>query len=101
MTKQTKSTQHADTWPVVWRVVAPGAGSYDRDMVFAEVEHEDMARRELAAARRAGWPVRLERIACGPLPPNAERRLIELRSTNAQNAGAEMRKIGGMWSSRP
>ncbi|HEY6483948.1 MAG TPA: hypothetical protein VIY54_10535, partial [Steroidobacteraceae bacterium] len=56
------------TWPILWRVVAPGAGSYDQDMVFIETADEAEARRSHAYLRRKKFPVRLERVACGPLP---------------------------------
>jgi hypothetical protein len=56
------------TWPVFWRVVAPGAGSYNHDMVFLETEDEAKARKSFRTLRRGRWPVRLERISCGPLP---------------------------------
>jgi hypothetical protein len=37
------SASDRHTWPVIWRVVAPSAGSYDRDMVFIETPDEHKA----------------------------------------------------------
>jgi hypothetical protein len=56
------------TWPIVWRVTAPAAGGYDHDVVFLEAEQEEEARERLEAVRESGFPARLERVACGPLP---------------------------------
>lgn len=85
------------TWPVLWRVVAPTAGSFNHDMVFTETEDEQEAEKSLRALRRQGWPVRLERVACGSLPPKAVTSIVLLRSTNAQNPGGVPRPILGVW----
>ena len=60
-----KQAPAIERWPIIWRVVAPGCGSYDHDMVFLETSSEKEARqrfhgpalRRLAGAARAG-PVR-------------------------------------------
>lgn len=85
------------TWPTVWRVVAPRAGSYDHDMVFTETEKEGEARKSYGALRRAGYPVRLEYVCCGPLPKNAMRDIGSLRASNAQNPRATPRPVLGFW----
>lgn len=86
-----------DTWPVIWRVVAPGRGSYDHDMVYVEVPDEPTARASFDALRADGHPVRLERVQCGPLPEGATALLRRLRATNAQNPGTRLQPvIGGM-----
>ena len=89
---------HPETWPAFWRVVAPKAGSYDHDMVFIETPDEDKARKEHANLRRAEWPVRLERVSCGPLPPNAAPDLERVRSANTQNADTQMPPVLAAWS---
>jgi hypothetical protein len=89
--------ERPETWPVIWRVVAPSAGCYDRDMVFLETEDEGEARKGYKAQRSAGWPVRIERVSCGPLPQAAEGSLAKVRSANAQNPGANMRPVLGYW----
>jgi hypothetical protein len=86
-----------DKWPVLWRVTAPACGSYDHDMVFLETEDEREARKRHALLRRGGWPVRLERLQCGPLPAKAGVPLKELRAANAQNPGTAMRKVPAYW----
>ncbi|HEV2268996.1 MAG TPA: hypothetical protein VGR92_06025 [Steroidobacteraceae bacterium] len=68
------------TWPIVWRVVSPAAGSYDRDMVYIETESETEARARYAVTREAKLPARLERVSCGP--------------------GATMPEILGHWEAR-
>jgi hypothetical protein len=50
-----------ETWPVIWRVVAPGAGSYDQDMVVCETADEAQARGVYRDRRSGGYTVRLER----------------------------------------
>ena len=75
------------TWPVVWRVVSPCAGSFNHDMTFTETDDEAEARDTLRELRKVGWPVRLERVSCGPLPPQAASDIDLLRATNAQNPG--------------
>ena len=85
------------TWPVVWRVVAPAAGSYDHDMTFLETEDEAEAQRQLEALRCSGSPVRLERVQCGPMPRGSQAALSSLRAVNAQNPGAAMRDVLGSW----
>jgi hypothetical protein len=74
------------TWPILWRVVAPCAGSFNHDMVFIETRDEEEARNSLCALRRS-WPVRIERVSCGPLPAQAASNIVLLRATNAQNPG--------------
>lgn len=86
-----------NTWPVLWRVVAPTAGSFNQDMVFMETEDEKEAEKSLRGLRRQGWPVRLERVACGPLPPQALSSIVLLRATNAQNPGGEPRPLLAAW----
>jgi hypothetical protein len=85
------------TWPIVWRVVAPTAGSFNHDMVFVETEDEQEARSALGNLRRQSWPVRLERVSCGPLPPQAVASIVLLRATNAQNPGGEPRAVLAAW----
>jgi len=86
-----------EKWPVIWRVVAPACGSYDHDMVFLQTEDEQEARSRWLGLRRRDWPVRLERVQCGPLPAKAKAKLKEVRETNAQNEGAQMREIPAYW----
>ena len=45
-----------ENWPVIWRVVAPGAGSYDHDMVYLETESEPDAVKQYTRLRRGGSP---------------------------------------------
>jgi len=85
------------TWPVIWRVVAPRAGSYNHDMVFIETEDEREARQQFHALRRTGYPVRVERVECGPLPAGSKANLVALRAANQQNAGEGMPKVAGYW----
>jgi hypothetical protein len=87
-----------EDWPVVWRVVAPAAGSYDTDMVMLETEDEEDAFRQFRRLRCTGWPVRLEQVRCGPLPDRYESRLAALRKGNSQNRDTEMRTIPGAWT---
>ena len=90
-----------DSWPIIWRVVAPGAGSYDHDMVYADTEDEEYARHEYRQLRRAGHPVRLERVQCGPLPERAQRALTEAHNHNPQNPGRnDLRSIPGYWEAQ-
>jgi hypothetical protein len=89
------------TWPVIWRVLAPHAGSYDHDSVYIETAKESDARSCYAHLRRRGYPVRLERVSVGPLPKGAEATLAEHRAMNPQNPGTTMRPIPGAWESRP
>jgi hypothetical protein len=87
-----------DTWPVVWRVVAPAAASYNHDWVFLETEDEAEARQAYRNLRAGGeWTVRIERVSCGPLPKAAKVSLGELRAMNPQNPGAKMRPVLGYW----
>jgi hypothetical protein len=87
-----------DTWPIVWRVVAPAAGSYNHDMVFCESEDEAEARRTYRSLRAGGgWTVRLERVSCGPLPEGAKVSLADARASNPQNPGVKMRPVLGHW----
>jgi hypothetical protein len=97
MRSQPDSTD-PDTWPTFWRVIAPGAGSYDHDMVFCETEDETKARREFSALRRADWPVRLELVRCGPLPGDHVKSLETVRAANAQNPGTKLRLTLGAWT---
>ena len=96
-TATTPRPDNPATWPVVWRVTAPAAGGYDHDLVFLETENEDQARRYLAGVRRSGFPARLERVACGPLPGDARAALPALRAESPQNPGARMRQVLGAW----
>lgn len=89
-----------ESWPVIWRVVAPGAGSYNHDMVFLETDREREARSFLTELRAGGYAVRLERVQCGPLPAGAAGALSDLRSLNPQNPGAE-RTVLGCWEKQP
>jgi hypothetical protein len=89
--------EHIDQWPVIWRVVAPACGSYDHDMVFLETADEAEARRRWRYLRRTDWPVRLERVQCGPLPAKAKKKLEEVRDRNGQNPGTSMREIPAYW----
>jgi len=86
-----------EKWPVVWRVVAPACGSYDQDMVFLETESEKEARHQFHSLRCCEWPVRLERVHCGPLPAKAKTSLKQLRGANVQNPGTRMRKVAAYW----
>lgn len=73
------------TWPVMWRVVMRGAGSYNGDRAFLETEDEAEARRRYRRWRcGGGWTVRIERVSCGPLPKAAKVSLAEMRAGNAQ-----------------
>jgi hypothetical protein len=89
-----------DTWPVIWRVVAPGAGSYDHDTVFTETHREEDARHTHRSLCRSGYPVRLERVQCGPLPAASETSLAEMRAHNPQNPGTQLRRVPGHWEVR-
>jgi hypothetical protein len=84
-------------WPVIWRVVAPACGSYGHDMVFIETESETEARSHFHGLRCGQWPVRLERVQCGPMPAKSQEKLERMRESNAQNAGATMREIPAYW----
>lgn len=90
-----------DTWPILWRVVVPGAGSYDHDMVFLETAIEKDAREACAEQQRNGYPVRLERVSVGPLPKGSKAALVKLRALNPQNPGTKLRAIPGAWETRP
>jgi len=80
-----------EDWPIVWRVTAPACGSYDHDFVMVETEDHDDALKKFRELRRGGWPVRLERLHCGPLPDDYGDTLPKLRDRNAQTPGTEMR----------
>lgn len=97
-----RATQSADpdTWPIVWRVVAPAAGGYNHDLTFIETDDEREARKRFAGLRRAGYPVRLERVSCGPLPAGAEANLAALRAHSPQNVGDQAREVLGYWEAR-
>jgi hypothetical protein len=85
---------------VIWRVVAPCAGSYDHDTVYVETESEEDARHMHRNLLRTGYPVRLERVQCGPLPAGAKTSLAEQRSGNPQELGTQLRHIPGYWTVR-
>lgn len=87
-----------DHWPVVWRVTAPSAGSYDQDMVFLTTTDRDAAVQQFESLREGNWPVRIEKMSCGPLPDDCLDTLRQIRAANAQNPGTEMRPIDGAWS---
>jgi hypothetical protein len=87
-----------ETWPVVWRVVIPGAGSYDHDWVMVETEDEAEARGDYRARRSGGWPVRLEKVQCGPLPKDHKAAIAETRAASPQNPGSKARPILGAWT---
>jgi hypothetical protein len=89
-----------DTWPVIWRVVAPGAGSYDHDWVMCETDDEAEARRIYIERRRGGFPVRLERVSCGPLPKGFTSKLAKLRASKPQNPGTRLRPVLAGWEDR-
>jgi hypothetical protein len=91
------SSQDPSTWPVVWRVVAPAAGSYDHDMVYLATEDEGQARSFYRELRRGHHPVRLERVSCGPLPQDAKDVLDQMRSASPQNPGSSIGEIPGFW----
>ena len=91
-------TSKIENWPVIWRVVSPGAGSYDHDMVFLETESEADAVKQYQRLRRTGWPVRIEQVRCGPLPADFIKDLAIVRDANAQNPDTKMREIPGAWS---
>ncbi len=90
-----------DQWPVIWRVVAPACGSYDHDMVFLQTDSEKEARRRFHGLRCRDWPVRLERVQCGPLPAHALVALAETREMNAQGPGTSMREVPAYWEVAP
>jgi hypothetical protein len=69
MTHDNAPAVSPDTWPVLWRIVLIEADG--ESSVVDEVECADFARRRAAELREFGWPVRLERIAREPLPPDA------------------------------
>ena len=71
-------TSTIESWPVIWRVVSPGAGSYDHDMVFLETESEAYAVKQYASLRRSDYPVRIEQVRCGPLPADYVKQLTEM-----------------------
>ncbi|ANO50838.1 hypothetical protein BA177_06125 [Woeseia oceani] len=87
-----------EKWPIIWRVTAPAAGSYDKDMVFCESDSREEALTEYRALRRAGWPVRVEQVRCGPLPKTYVNELKKIRERNAQNPGTTMREVPGGWT---
>ena len=95
-----KRLDNHQRWPVIWRVVAPGCGSFDTDMVFIRTKDETEARRRFNGLLRAKWPVRLERVACGPLPGDAKKAITKVRSANPQNPGTNLRADPGFWTAR-
>ena len=92
------SARSPDTWPIIWRVVAPGAGNYGHDMVFIETDDEEAARQEYVGLRRTQWPVRLEQVRCGPLPGGAEGSLRKIHDAGLQNSGETLRPVVGAWT---
>jgi hypothetical protein len=48
--------------------------------------------------RCADWPVRLERVQCGPLPAKAKTALNQVRAANEQNPGTQIREIAAYWA---
>jgi hypothetical protein len=92
------SPDKPETWPVIWRVTAPACSSYGADWVFLETDDEDNARKEYANLRRTGYPVRLERMQCGPLPNGAMQALAKLRASNQQNPGETAPEVMGFWT---
>lgn len=100
-TRTIASAEKPDSWPVVWRVVAPSCGNYGHDMVFLETGAEVEARERYRNLRRTGWPVRLERIHCGPLPTGATENLKRLHALNAQSPGSALSEIQGYWTKAP
>ena len=98
ITRNTAVERYTKDWPVIWRVVAPAAGSYDHDMVFLETESREEAIKFFRTSRRSGYPVRVEKVCCGPLPQDYECALTKWRNLNAQNPGSAMRRIPAAWS---
>ncbi|MEP7243941.1 MAG: hypothetical protein ABI885_09660 [Gammaproteobacteria bacterium] len=90
----------AHTWPVIWRVVAPCCGSYNHDTVFLETQDEAEALERFDELRLQDYPVRMELVHCGSLPPDARRALAQMREANPQNAGSTMRPVLGFWEAR-
>ena len=90
-----------ETWPIVWRVAMPAAGSFNYDMTMLETTDEAEARRIWGNLRRVRYPVRLERVSCGPLPKGARKELASFWRGNQQNPGAKMRKVLGYWEGTP
>jgi hypothetical protein len=86
-----------EQWPVLWRVVAPRCGDHDSDITFIETEDEAAARRYFHASRCADYPVRLERVQCGPLPANARVMLKRWRDAAVQSAGTHLREVPAHW----
>lgn len=72
-----RTSSNPESWPIVWRVVFPACGNNGRDMVMLESPDAAEARSRYLGTRRGGYPVRLERVSCGPLPGNFEDRRAE------------------------
>jgi hypothetical protein len=95
------SSNSIDKWPIVWRVVMPQCGAYDHDCVFLETEDEHEARARLRSMRKGKYPVRLERVHCGPLPTDSKPRLAKWRDANLQIPDTSLRDIAGYWEAQP
>jgi hypothetical protein len=94
--KRRPDPRRPETWPVIWRVVAPGASTYGHDWVFLESEDERNARKEFGGLRRCGWPVRLERVSCGDLPAQPHMSLDRLHTSN-NTRGSRRPPTRGAW----
>lgn len=90
--------RHPESWPVIWRVVVPTGGSYNHDLVMTETESEAEARDSYRSLRHAKWPVRLEKVLCGPLPKDGAKAIAEARKASPQNPGSAPRPVLGAWS---
>jgi hypothetical protein len=55
-----------DARRVLWRVTAPAAGNDEGDITLVETPSEAAARKSYERLRTSRWPVRLERVRCGP-----------------------------------
>ena len=96
-TRRSPNPRDPSTWPVVWRVVAPACSTDGDDWVFAEFDDEKEARKSYGQLRRTHYPVRLERVQCGPLPAGATDALARLLRSNA-GAGEALGEISGFWT---
>jgi hypothetical protein len=92
------SVTNPDTWPIFWRVVAPAAGADGRDVVFTEADDRAEAQRLYDRLHSSGYPVRLERVSCGPLPTNAALILGSERFAMQRHATTSLREVLGVWS---
>ena len=99
MSARNRNPKSLSSWPIVWRVVAPAAGSRNRDMMMLQTDDEREARKRYGYLRRGGWPVRIECVQCGPLPEDARPKLAELRVANGQAQGQKrLPAIAGYWT---